>query len=177
MMYYMGGSLEESKAGDYLSDDIDIGDKTVKGMKMKIGVAMSQDGTTFGRIEGEDPTGAVMVPYEKSMGKVMAGKDVINIQEELYCAWPDVVPVIGGRDDFLMYYSTMLKDSKEKVISYGVSKNGFTFSKRGISIKPDAGSLDSKGCSRCTVVENQTYNENGRWVKGSGYTMYYEGGE
>jgi len=175
MMYYMGGSLEETKASDYLPDDIDMGDKTVKGMTMKIGVAMSQDGTTFGRIEGEDPTGAIMVPYEKSMGKVMAGNDIINIQEELYCAWPDVVPVIGGRDDFLMYYSTMLKHSKEKVISYGVSTNGVTFAKRGISIKPDAGTPDSRGCARCTVVENQEYNENGRWVKSSGYSMYYEG--
>jgi len=175
IMYFMGGNYEENSVGDYMPGNVDVGDKTVKGMNMRIGVAMSQDGTTFGRIEGEDPTGAIMVPYSKSMGKVMKGKDSIDIDEELYCAWPDVVPVIGGRDDFLMYYSTMLKDTREKVLAYAVSKNGFTFSKRGISLKPDPDTYDSNGCARCTVVENQVYNESGRWTKANGYTMFYEG--
>ena len=180
MMYYMGGSLEENEIMEFMPNDApDMGDKKVTGMKMKIGVALSQDGTTFGRIEGDDPTGAIMVPYDKSMGKV-TGKnkmDVLDIEEELYCGWPDVVPIIDGKDDFLMYYSTMLKDTKEKVIAFGVSKNGVSFGKRGVCLRPEAGTPDEKGCARCTVFENQEYNENGRWTKSEGFTMLYEGGK
>ena len=34
------------------------------GMKLRIGAAISRDGITWGRIEGDDPSGACMVPYD-----------------------------------------------------------------------------------------------------------------
>jgi len=177
IMYFMGGNLEELPASEFMSEvPENMSDQKVKGMRMKVGVAISQDGTTFGRIEGDDPSGACMVPYDKSMGPTTgADGKRIDVDEELYCAWPDVVPITEGPDDFLMYYSTMLKETKEKVIAFGASKEGFRFQKRGVCLRPDDGTMDAKGLSRCTVQENHIYNENGRWTKSKGLIMYYEG--
>lgn len=53
LMYYMGGSFEETKLTQYLEQELDgFEDATIQGMNMKIGVALSQDGKTFGRVEG-----------------------------------------------------------------------------------------------------------------------------
>lgn len=95
VMYYMGGSYEETKIVAYLDDDKKdrvSGDATIKGMKMKIGAAISQDGTTWGRVEGSDPSGACMVPYDTSVGNMQdisistdeKGR-LLEIPEELYC--------------------------------------------------------------------------------------------
>eukprot|EP00586_Coscinodiscus_wailesii_P013220 CAMPEP_0172507978 /NCGR_PEP_ID=MMETSP1066-20121228/208224_1 /TAXON_ID=671091 /ORGANISM="Coscinodiscus wailesii, Strain CCMP2513" /LENGTH=226 /DNA_ID=CAMNT_0013285747 /DNA_START=41 /DNA_END=718 /DNA_ORIENTATION=+ len=43
LMYYMGGNFEETKVSEYMPGG-EGGEVTVKGMKMKIGVAVSQDG-------------------------------------------------------------------------------------------------------------------------------------
>ena len=67
-MYYMGGSYDETKIADYLDEEKKArvpGDAVIKGMKLKIGAAISQDGVTWGRIEGSDPSGACLVPYDK----------------------------------------------------------------------------------------------------------------
>jgi hypothetical protein len=63
LMYYMGGSYEEESVQNYMETPTDA---TVQGMKLKIGVAVSQDGVSWGRVEGDDPTGACMVPYDES---------------------------------------------------------------------------------------------------------------
>jgi hypothetical protein len=66
IMYYMGGSFEETPLGDYMVDDAlpeSARQAKITGMKMKIGVAVSQDGISWGRVEGDDPTGACMVPF------------------------------------------------------------------------------------------------------------------
>ena len=95
VMYYMGGSYEETKIAAYLDNDKKdrvSGDATIKGMKLKIGAAISQDGTTWGRVEGSDPSGACMVPYDTSDGNMQdiaistdeKGR-LLEIPEELYC--------------------------------------------------------------------------------------------
>lgn len=95
VMYYMGGSFEETPIATYLEEDkkdrVPI-DATIKGMKLKIGAAISQDGTTWGRVEGSDPSGACMVPYDTSdvnMQDIAIAKDekgrLLDIPEELYC--------------------------------------------------------------------------------------------
>jgi len=86
-MIYMWGNYDETLMGDYMDG------KIVTGMGMKIGVALSQDGITFGRVEGDDPSVAIMFPYDASDSKM---KDDINgspvvIKKELHCAWPNVV--------------------------------------------------------------------------------------
>ena len=95
VMYYMGGSYEETRISAYLDDDKKDRvpeDATIKGMKMKIGAAISQDGTTWGRVEGSDPSGACMVPYDTSDGNMQdvaiatdAKGRLLEIPEELYC--------------------------------------------------------------------------------------------
>lgn len=81
----------------------------------------------------------------------------------------------SNRNNFFMYYSTMLKDTKEKAIGYGVSFNGFAWSKRGIAIRPD-GPLDGAGCARCNVIKKATLNADGFWEEdGQGWMMFYEG--
>lgn len=190
VMYYMGGSHEETQIADYLdgekSAQVPTG-ATIKGMKFKIGAAISQDGVTWGRIEGDDPSGACMVPFDASNNDSLDyGKDH---PEELYTGWPEVVvnPVAAdeslsraakdnSRDNFFMYYSTMLKDSKEKAIGMASSSNGFAFSKQGIAITPTPGTLDGAGCARCNVVRKATLNEEGFWEeKENAWVMFYEG--
>jgi len=53
-----GGNYNEMPMGDYMEE------KTVVGMKMKIGGAPRQDGITFGRVKGDDPSGVIMFPYD-----------------------------------------------------------------------------------------------------------------
>jgi len=175
LMYYMGGSNEEQPISEYMppSSDSNLGTVTVKGMRMKIGVALSQDGRTWGRVEGDDHTGAIMVPHDKSN----ADKNIRDsLEEELYVGWPDVIVVNDEQQKsqkFIMYYSTALKDSKQKCIGYAVSKDGFRWEKRGICLRPSA-PLDVNGCARCHVSKRQVYNGES-WVEDGGFIMLYEG--
>jgi len=196
IMYYMGGSYEETKINEYLDPEkkgMVPEEAVIKGMKLKIGAAISQDGMTWGRVEGDDPSGACMVPYDTSDAnqEVAPSKDengkLLDIPEELYCGWPEVVanPISekeseksaskDDRNNFFMYYSTMLKDTKEKAIGYAVSYNGFAWSKRGIALKP-SGPLDGAGCARCNVIKKATLNADGLWQEEeNAWIMFYEG--
>mmetsp|Transcript_2711 Transcript_2711/g.4185 ORF Transcript_2711/g.4185 Transcript_2711/m.4185 type:complete len:457 (+) Transcript_2711:2-1372(+) len=196
VMYYMGGSFEETKINEYLDGEKKAmvpDEAVIKGMKMRIGAAISQDGVTWGRVEGDDPSGACMVPYDSSdENQSVDSKDEkgkpLEIPEEMYCGWPEVVVNPLGenesadatkdesRNNFFMYYSTMIKDTKEKAIGFGVSNSGFaSWSKRGIVLKP-SGPLDGAGCARCNVVAKATLNADGLWEEGSnGWVMFYEG--
>jgi hypothetical protein len=186
LMYYMGGSFDETPIGDYTDKEMPA-DATIRGMKMKIGVAVSQDGSVWGRVEGDDPTGACMVPFDKSdpNGNEMASMtdddgSPLNLKDELYCGWPDVVPNIDennpGNSGFFMYYSTMTKDNKEKCIGSAVSADGFKWDKRELVLTPDEGTMDDGGCARCTAYRNAAYDETtGEWSDAKGYTMMYEG--
>jgi hypothetical protein len=82
----MGGNYEQTDIASYIKvakedDNIDDDEEDstttnnnnnnkasqlkLTGMKLRIGAAISQDGITWGRIEGDDPSGACMVPYDK----------------------------------------------------------------------------------------------------------------
>lgn len=162
LMYYMGGSFEETPLRDYTSDLPDhLADETVAGMNMKIGVALSQDGGTWGRVEGDDPTGACVVPAEN----------------ELYCAWPDVVINLEGRSDenFRMYYSTMVKETKEKAIACAVSEDGFRWRQLGVCLSPSTDTLDNMGCARCCVVQDAVFQDGAWQLVENSWKMYYEG--
>lgn len=184
LMYYFGGNFEETPINDYTSADMPE-DLKIKGMKMRIGVAVSQDGETWGRVEGDDPTGACMTPYEKSNPETEMKDDKpskLPIKEELYCGWPEVVVKIDEKNDansgFYMYYSTMTKDDKQKCLGVAVSADGFRWYKRGLCLMPsdDEDSMDNAGVARGTVVRNAVYNEvEELWSDAPGYTMYYEG--
>jgi len=192
LMYYMGGSLEEKPIGEYMENATpEVASTMIKGMNMKIGVALSQDGITFGRVEGDDPTGAIMAPYDASdpnMKEMESMRDddnsPLHLQEELYCAWPEVVVNSMSEKErkktnskgFFMYYSTMLKETKEKLIGVAVSDDGFRWFKRGLCLQPSADSFDDGGCARCNVIRNAVFDEEkGEWEETKGWTMFYEG--
>lgn len=200
LMYYMGGSAEETPVSDYIvAKDEDeaataavaaLKDATLQGMNMKIGVALSQDGISWGRVEGDDPSGACMVPFSKTDPNQLQEKDRdnVNVREELYCAWPEVVVNTSTKkkgEAFVMYYSTMTKDDKQKSIAYAVSEDGFRWFKRGICIAPDdendgdaaANALDAKGCARCCVVADAVFDKSTlQWTElENAWKMYYEG--
>lgn len=192
LMYYMGGSHEETSIGQYIEKDIPgMEDKTIAGMNMKIGVALSQDGISFGRVEGDDPSGAIMAPYDASDPNM---QDMLNLRdedgsrldlpEELYCAWPEVAVNDMNEEErsekkmksFYMYYSTMLKSTKEKAIGVAISDDGFKWYKRGICLVPEEGTLDAGGCARCHIVRKAKYDdENGSWTNENSWIMLYEG--
>lgn len=192
LMYYMGGSFEETSVSQYLDREIKGAEAlNIQGMNMKIGVALSQDGVSFGRVEGDDPSGAIMAPYDKSdpnMKYMAAMRDDdgsrLNLEEELYCAWPEVAVndlTVDERGtgtpqkNFYMFYSTMLKATKEKAIGVAVSDDGFRWFKRGISLRPDANSMDNGGCARCSIMKKAVYTDDGEWKSENGWTMFYEG--
>jgi hypothetical protein len=113
VMYYMGGNFEHTDLVSYLpkrgeeeedEDEEDEGerpggggliprDAKLRGMKMRIGAAISQDGITWGRVEGDDPSGACMVPFDRgdiNNVDVSVAKDEktgrpYHVDEELYC--------------------------------------------------------------------------------------------
>jgi len=185
LMYYFGGNYEETPINDYTAADMPE-DLTIKGMKMRIGVAVSQDGETWGRVEGDDPTGACMPPYEASNPETEMKDDKkssLTIKEELYCGWPEVVVRTDNKGNpskgFFMYYSTMTKGDKQKCLGVAVSADGFRWYKRGICLEPSVGdtsSMDDAGVARSQVVRNAVYSElEGTWSDAPGYTMYYEG--
>lgn len=183
LMYYMGGSGEETALMDYMDSDVELPEKlkeaTLQGMNMKIGVALSQDGITWGRIEGDDPSGACLVPYRKNDKNSLEQGELD--EEELYCGWPEVVvDADNTKQAFIMYYSTMTMESKQKCISYAVSEDGFRWFKQGICIAPgndDEFLLDAKGCSRCCVFKDAIYDEyTATWTElENSWKMYYEG--
>lgn len=192
LMYYMGGSHEETPIGDYVQQSSAVdSDAKIKGMRMKIGVCVSQDGKTWGRVEGDDPSGACMAPYDvndpnmKEMAAMLDDDNKnsqVELTEELYCGWPEVVVKIdktnAANSGFFMYYSTMTKDNKEKSIAVAVSDDGFRWYKRGLCLQPGKGSdsLDDAGCARCNVVRNAFFDEDEQtWKDAPGYTMLYEG--
>lgn len=193
LMYYMGGSYEETKIGQYIEKELPEGmaDSMIEGMNMKIGVALSQDGISFGRVEGDDPTGAIMAPYDKSDPNMKYMTELrdeygarMDLPEELYCAWPEVVVNEMSEEErdekkmrsFYMFYSTMVKGSKEKAIAYAVSDDGFRWDKRGLCVAPEADTQESGGCARCSVVPKALYNEDdASWKNDKGWIMLYEG--
>lgn len=180
IMYYMGGNFEEAPVADFTDRELPEALKhaKIKGMNMKIGVAVSQDGTTWGRVEGDDPSGACVVPYRKDDPNIASDSVPKNMPEELYCAWPEVCVNLGGKEQesFIMHYSTMLVDSKQKCIGTAVSSDGFRWDKKGICLTPDAGTLDDAGCARCCVARNADYDEDVfSWSEADGFIMFYEG--
>lgn len=195
LMYYMGGSFEDTPVKDYLHDVPEAAaDAKIKGMKMKIGVAISQDGTSWGRVEGDDASGACIAPYDASdpnMKTVASQRDdddsLLNLEEELYCGWPEVAVKIvpegeekmnmgKEKPSFFMYYSTMRKKDKQKCIALAVSTDGFRWMKRGNVLVPDVDGLDAGGCARCNVIQQASYDPDTRtWKTTEGWVMFYEG--
>eukprot|EP00617_Octactis_speculum_P026771 CAMPEP_0185771412 /NCGR_PEP_ID=MMETSP1174-20130828/64288_1 /TAXON_ID=35687 /ORGANISM="Dictyocha speculum, Strain CCMP1381" /LENGTH=460 /DNA_ID=CAMNT_0028457281 /DNA_START=23 /DNA_END=1405 /DNA_ORIENTATION=- len=176
MLYYFGGSYEERPAGDFYAtlegsssskeeDDADAEAPTLTGMEVRIGVAISQDGINWSRVEGEHASGAVLdVGKEGEFDHLMVG-------------WPQVVDYRGD-SSFRMYYQTMMPDPELGGTRYAIgiaeSADGFKWTKLG-QLKltnPEGGAseenaFDARGISRRHVVKLENGDDT--------YYMFYEG--
>mmetsp|Transcript_25190 Transcript_25190/g.25400 ORF Transcript_25190/g.25400 Transcript_25190/m.25400 type:complete len:415 (-) Transcript_25190:35-1279(-) len=145
MMYIFGGSK------DSVDIKTDIGYKSVKGMKMEIGVAVSQDGAHWSRVEGDGAYGAIL-----EVGK----------QTEFdgqFVGWPCVLAV---GSETRMYYNTYNPHTKKFIIGAAISGDGIKFKKLGAVFEGGtAGRFDAMGASRRHVVQLETEE----------YRMWYEG--
>ncbi|GLJ33052.1 hypothetical protein SUGI_0665210 [Cryptomeria japonica] len=142
-MFYFGGSLEETIFGPQM--------RTMKGIKMHVGLAKSSDGISFVRNE---------VPVLDLGDK--------GEWDELLVAWARVVPPkLHGSNKWLMTYCSIEKTSSAGCFAIGsaISDNGETWEKRGKVLERGApGAWDDGGVGRHHVL----------YVDGQ-YIMFYEG--
>lgn len=159
LMYTYGGN----------SDKVTINDKDFKGMRMEIGVCVSQDGVHWSRIEGPNPYGSILEPGEHTdFDGQMIG-------------WPVVIE--DGRT-YRMYYSTYSPIDKKFIVGMALSADGIKWEKRGqvfsgggpsgagdAAVDGDTGrkgTFDAMGVSRRSIVKDASN-------KVAPYKMWYEG--
>jgi predicted GH43/DUF377 family glycosyl hydrolase len=148
-MYSFGGNGEIKSLGENNS-------KEIRGMKMEIGLAVSQDGLHWSRVEGPSPHGAVL-----EIGKEGEFDNIFVIN-------PTVIEL---EREYRMYYNTYDMSIQKFVIGCAVAKDGLlTWEKvgpifAGAEDGDDENCFDYKGASRRHIL---------RLDDGS-YRMYYEG--
>ncbi|DBA88789.1 TPA: hypothetical protein ACH3X1_004204 [Trebouxia sp. C0004] len=122
--------------------------------RMRPGLAMSQDGLNWARIEGEHHTGAILDVGE-------AGE-----WDELFIANPQVVA--AGPGDMRMYYHSFDKVQQRFVVGWASSPDGFKWTKQGpmFSGSTEPGSFDARGVAACNIVRDLDTKK---------FVMWYEG--
>lgn len=140
-MYTFGGN----------SDTVVVDGKEILGAKMEIGVAISQDGVHWSRIEGDSPYGSVI---EKGLD---ADFDL------LFCGWPTIVED-GAL--FRMFYHSYNAKTKKFVVGAATSSNGVRWTKKGAVFDGGGkGSFDEMGVTRRHVLR----------MRDGSLRMWYEG--
>ncbi|CAM8922232.1 unnamed protein product [Rhodiola kirilowii] len=152
-LYYTGWSSDEVQLPDDMKTLFQADSNGGKIFKSLPGLACSQDGRHWGRIEGDHHSGALL--------------DVGSAREwdSLYIAAPNVV--LHGSDDLRMYYHSF--DSIRNHFGIGVarSRDGIRWVKLGKIMGGGAeGSFDELGSINANVVRN---SRDGK------YLMAYEG--
>ncbi|CAM9775234.1 unnamed protein product [Ectocarpus sp. 8 AP-2014] len=154
-MYYFGGDYEETdvQAEFGLSNPVVCGDSNAppKGVRMRIGVALSQDGLNWCRVEGEHPTGACV--------------DVGGSGEwdRLFVGWPVVINHM--EKEFRMYYHALDPDTNKFRVGMATSQDGLAWEKKGpVFDGGPEGSFDERGAGRRRIVMHKGV-----------YHMVYEG--
>ena len=118
-MYYFGGSMEAEPLAEFMPAGAGVDPaKAVTGMRLRIGVAVSQDGAHWSRLEGEHPSGACL--------DVGAAGDF----DATFVGWPQVVP-LPEQDKFRLYYHALDRESGRYAIGVAESKDGLKFEKLG----------------------------------------------
>jgi len=145
MMYFFGGNR------DSVSLTNNEVTQSVTGLKMEIGVAVSQDGAHWSRVEGDSPYGAILE----------AGTE--NEFDAQFVGWPNVLSISSG---VRLYYNTYNPQTKKFIIGAASSTNGIRFTKLGPVFEGGAvGKFDEMGGSRRHVVRLDIGE----------YRMWYEG--
>ena len=152
--FYSGGDFEEVVVPEGISSSTDEG--SIEGLRVRPGLAMSQDGRNFARIEGEHHSGALF-----DVGQP-------GEWDELFIGSPQVVA--AGPKDMRMYYHSFDKMKNAYVVGLATSSDGFKWEKKGPIFDGSAGSgsddtFDSMGAgARCVV----------RDIDSKQYFMFYE---
>ncbi|CAM9580893.1 unnamed protein product [Discosporangium mesarthrocarpum] len=154
-MYYFGGNFEETDVvKEYGLKKPPSGGNTTsppKGVKMRIGMALSQDGINWSRVEGDHPTGACLDVGEKGEW------------DQLFVGWPTVIN--HEQKEFRMYYHSFNPDTKRFTVGLATSQDGMAWNKLGsVFDGGPPGSFDDGGAGRRRIIK----------VKGL-YHMLYEG--
>eukprot|EP00240_Pyramimonas_obovata_P001687 CAMPEP_0118924826 /NCGR_PEP_ID=MMETSP1169-20130426/2779_1 /TAXON_ID=36882 /ORGANISM="Pyramimonas obovata, Strain CCMP722" /LENGTH=474 /DNA_ID=CAMNT_0006865963 /DNA_START=58 /DNA_END=1482 /DNA_ORIENTATION=+ len=148
-MFYHGGDFNETHEND------DGTGAVSEGLRRRPGLALSQDGINFARIESDHYTGALF-----DFGKE-------GEWDALGCANPQVVSL--GKDKLRMYYDGAETPNTPSSIGMATSESGFKWEKAGKVFPPGPpGSFDEAGVSRPWVLPLPPN-------KGGGFLMYYEG--
>ena len=163
LLYYFGGTFESRPATDYMTMQKELPSiPEVTAMQLRIGVALSQDGIHWSRLEGEHATGAVL-----EVGK--SGEF-----DELMVGWPQVV---NHKDsEFRMYYQTMAPASWGTEYSLGLARSddGFKWKKAG-PVQVPTEDWCSAGVSRRHVLQLKPGASDDGSEGEERYYMFYEG--
>lgn len=148
-MYYTGSNADEQNADSALTKFAD----SKKGLKLRIGLSLSQDGRLWARHEGDHHSGAV----------IDAGAE--NEWDGLFVANPHLTTTTSKK--FRLYYHSFDKSCNKFSIGAAESENGFTFKKeKGPIFSGSGSSFDSLGARSANVfIDPRTNN----------YVMFYEG--
>ncbi|PSC71076.1 transcriptional regulator [Micractinium conductrix] len=155
-MFYAGGSFEQAALPAGLSQSsLDEDGPEQEGLRLRPGLAMSQDGRNWARIEAEHHTGALF-----DVGA--AGE-----WDELFVGGPQVVA--AGPRDMRMYYHSFDRQQQRFRVGVATSPDGFKWTKRGKPIFEGGSAPDDFDCrgaaARCVV----------RDIDSKRYFMFYEG--
>eukprot|EP00904_Undaria_pinnatifida_P003951 jgi/Undpi1/13557/HiC_scaffold_8.g03216.m1 len=156
-MYYFGGDYEETdvQAEFGMSNPTTSGggggNAPPKGVRLRIGVALSQDGVNWCRVEGEHSSGAC----------IDVGGD--GEWDRLFVGWPVVLN--HKEQEFRMYYHSLDPDTQKFTVGMATSQDGMAWEKKGpVFDGGPEGAFDEAGAGRRRIV----------MLKGV-YHMIYEG--
>lgn len=153
--FYSGGNYEKTELPPGLFPDQSQESEPREGVTLRPGLAMSQDGRNFARIEADHHTGALFD----------VGKE--GEWDHLFIGSPQVV--MAGPRDMRMYYHSYDIEQQKYTVGVATSADGFKWTKRGPIFsggsKTKYTDHDARGAAgRCIVRDIDTKK----------YFMFYE---
>jgi hypothetical protein len=162
LMYTFGGNSDQvsipPKEGDDQSDDASESPQVLKGVRMEIGVCVSQDGAHWSRVEGPQAVGSIL-----SAGS----PDEFDAQ---FVGWPSV---LEDGAIYKLYYNTYDPRTKRFVVGLATGKDALKYTKQGqVFAGGPVGAFDGMGASRRHV---QIVKPGSAFARERGnYRMWYE---
>lgn len=146
-MFYSGSDHQEVKVPHPVEDN------HLSGFRMRPGLAMSQDGKHWARIEGDHYTGALFDVGEEGQW------------DELFVGQPQMVA--AGPGDMRLYYHSYDPRAQQYVVGLARSRDGFKWKKEGVIFRGSQreGAHDEQGAAARYVVRD---------VDSKKYFMFYE---
>lgn len=182
LMYTFGGRNEKSAfcqsaepvEGDSTKMDVKLcseeefegmdNTKGIKGLRMEIGVYVSQDAAHWSRVEGPTAFGSIIEKGQllRDVNKNIAKKKTDTDEwDHIYAGWPCVVEDVGK--EYKMYYHSYDPSIDKNVVGLAVARDGLmTWKKRGpvfVGCPEYSDAFDYKGVTkRCVLkLDDATY--------------------